>query len=230
MRLPRQIIPYGNDALLLKWEQKIAADVNAGVHAYASMVWENDAVIESVPAYCSLLVRYNASKTNAYKLKEWIYQLTPDAAPDRKSRLHKLAVVYGGEYGPDLETVASQTGLSTEKVIELHQKVTYRVYQLGYKPGFAFLGETLPELAVSRRDNPRSKVPAGSVGLAGQQTAVYPHICPGGWQLIGRCPATLWDVNRDEPARLQAGDRVKFHAIDAADWEKTAKKTATWKV
>lgn len=231
MRLPRRIIPYGPDALLLEWEQRIDPEINAGVHAYAVAMWNQAAVLESIPAYCSLVVRFNPTTISFYQLSEWIYDLKPTPKSTKaKGKLHKLPVIYGGENGPDFDSVAGQLSLSPEKLIDLHTSVTYRVYQLGYQPGFAFLGQTDAALEIGRKENPRAKVPAGSVGLAGRQTAVYPHQTPGGWQLIGRCPANLWDGTKKSPNRLQPGDRVKFYAITSNDWEANAKKMSTWKV
>lgn len=228
VRLPRQIIEYGQDALLLKWEQRIDPSISKGVHAYATQMWEHPATLESVAAYCSLLVRFDHKKTTAYRFKEWIYAQQP-LESSRKGKRHRLPVVYGGEFGPDLAEVALQLELSEQAVIELHQATTYDVYQLGYQPGFAFLGQTDEQLNVNRRENPRTRVEPGSVGLAGRQTGIYPSASPGGWQLIGRCPALLWDATQETPNRLLPGDKVKFYAINAADWDKTAKKTARWK-
>lgn len=221
-------MPYGPDALLLEWEQRIDPDISRGVHAYAQQMWQHPAILESVPAYCSLLLRFDASQINTYQLREWIYNQQPTAVASR-GKNHKLPMVYGGEYGPDLEAVAQLAGLTEDQVINLHQKTTYQVYQLGYQPGFAFLGQTAEELSVPRLENPRGRVPAGSVGLAGRQTGIYPHAAPGGWQLVGRCPATLWDASRKNPSRLNPGDQVKFFAVEAGEWDKQKKKHATWK-
>lgn len=218
MRLPREFIDYGHHALLLNWEQCIDPAINAGVHAYAAHLSHHPAVTESVPAYCSLLVIFDSAKTNHYKLREWIYAQTVSIPPAVMLKTHRIPVVYGGEFGPDLEEVCRLTHLSPQEVIQLHTSTTYRVYQLGYQPGFPFLGLTDAKLEVARRSSPRGRVPAGSVGLAGRQTGIYPQASPGGWQLIGRCPWGIWRNEHENQARFKAGDAVQFYAIEAPEW------------
>lgn len=227
MRKPRQIINYGPSALLLNWAQEIAPSINDSVQAYARACLQIGGVEECVPAYCSLLVTFNAKKTSSYRLREQIYSL-PIKHKVRIGRVHQLPVCYGGEFGPDLEEVAEQLGLSTKKVISLHQATTYRVYQLGYRPGFAFMGLTDQSLDIPRRSSPRSKVAAGSVGLAGRQTGIYPGESPGGWQIIGCCPWPMVDTAAQPFSRLQAGDSVQFFAIKASDWAKHQNKLEAW--
>lgn len=229
MRLPRRILNYGLTALLLEWEQSIDPAINLSVHTYAKAISAHQAVTESVPAYCSLLVSFDHQQTNAYRLREWIYDLRLAIDTTTKSKLHRLPVVYGGDFGPDLAATAKKLRLSQKKLIELHSSAVYHVYQLGFQPGFAFLGLTDEKIAVDRLATPRTLVPAGSVGLAGRQTAVYPVASPGGWQIIGRCPASLWDATKTIPARLKAGDRVKFYPVNANEWDTLVKKTAKWK-
>ena len=136
-------------------------------------------------------------------------------APDRRAqgRLVELPVQYGGAEGPDIEGVARHVGLSVEALIERHAAIEYTVYFLGFQPGFAYLGGLDPALATPRRKEPRLHVPAGSVGIGGEQTGVYPTASPGGWQLIGRTAEVLFDPNRDPPSLLEPGDRVRFVPI-----------------
>ncbi|MEL6356501.1 MAG: 5-oxoprolinase subunit PxpB [Bacteroidota bacterium] len=175
-----------------------------------------------------MLVTYDPKQISAFSLKEWIYDLEITDPPLATGKQHILPVVYGGEYGPDLDEVASLLNLTAKRVIKFHTSVEYRVYQMGYQPGFAFLGLTSQKLEISRRDSPRSLVPAGSVGLAGRQTGIYPHDAPGGWQLIGRCPWSLWRSDTEPNARLKAGDTVKFYAITAKDWDAEKERGYTW--
>ena len=209
--MPRRILDFGPHDLLLEWEQRIDPAINQSVQAYARYVGGLEGVLECVPAYASLLVRVAADR-NFWR--DILYDLrVPEPGPEA-GQLHRLPVRYGGDHGPDLETVSRLTGLSPDRVIELHAGQEYRVYLLGYRPGFGFLGELPAELQVARRDTPRSRVPAGAVGLAGRQTGVYPVDAPGGWQLIGHCPLPLLDpVGR---ALLSPGDRVRFFPADAA--------------
>jgi 5-oxoprolinase (ATP-hydrolysing) subunit B len=130
--------------------------------------------------------------------------------PDVPGRLVEIPVHYGGADGPDIDAVARHTGLSVEALIERHSAAEYTVYFLGFQPGFAYLGGLDPALAAPRRNEPRVRVPAGSVGIGGEQTGVYPTASPGGWQLIGRTSAVLFDPNRNPPSLLEPGDRVRF--------------------
>ena len=210
VRMPRRILDYGPQALLLEWEQRIAPDINRSVLAYAAYIENLDGVVECVPAYASLLLRVDK---NRRAWRELLYDVrVPDPGPS-PGTLHRLPVRYGGSHGPDLDEVAARTGLSVPEVIDLHTGQDYQVYLLGFRPGFGFLGQLPAPLEVARRVSPRPRVSAGSVGLAGRQTGVYPVDSPGGWQLIGHCPLPLLDSAGG--ARLQPGDRVRFFPIDS---------------
>ncbi|MGI4790473.1 MAG: 5-oxoprolinase subunit PxpB [Janthinobacterium lividum] len=134
-------------------------------------------------------------------------------------RLIEIPVCYGGELGPDLEEVAARHGLTAKQVIQKHSRPRYRVYFLGFLPGFAYLGGLTPSLATPRRATARSHVPAGAVGIAGEQTGVYPAETPGGWQIIGRTPLRLYDSERETPALLAAGDQVRFVPISLSEFD-----------
>ena len=130
---------------------------------------------------------------------------------------------YGGELGPDLTVVAAFSGLSEAEVIAVHAESTYRVYMLGFLPGFAYLGSVDERIAIPRRESPRLRVPAGSVGIAGRQTGVYPLPAPGGWQLIGRTPTRLFDLARAEPFLLRPGDQVRFAAVSESEFRRLSR-------
>lgn len=215
MRLPRQIVNYGPDGLLLNWEQQIATDINASVHTYAEILRQHPAVAACVPAYASLLVRFLPPKITAYQLQEFIYALQPVEKKERTSVLHELPVCYDPTVAPDLASTAALLNIDGEELITLHTSTNYLVYQIGFRPGFGFLGQTAPELMVPRLEQPRRQVPAGAVGLAGRQTGVYPAAGPGGWRLIGNCPVSMLRSGRDF-SRLHPGDRVRFHSISLA--------------
>lgn len=223
MRLPRSIRTYGSSALLLEWEARIDPMINQSVHHYARAIAQHPGVAECIPAYASLLVRFLPPKITAYQLREAIYalQLTPDEIPP--GVLHELPVCYDPEVAPDLLHVAETLALTADQVVDLHTRPTYLVYQLGFLPGFGFLGTTDERLQISRKSNPRRAVPAGSVGLAGRQTGVYPTGSPGGWQLIGRCPVAMIRTGTD-PIRLRAGDRVKFFSVDLETYHELHQK------
>lgn len=218
VRKPQDIIDYGPSAILLQWENRIDIHINRSVHAYAQAAQAQPALVDIVPAYASLLLRFDPQKISAYQLREWVYDLSVAPLASKEVITHRLPVVYGGAFGPDMEAVSKALQLSEAEIIALHTATTYHVFQQGYQPGFAFLGLTDSRLAVERLRDPRTKVPAGSVGLAGRQTAVYPHETPGGWQLIGRCPTPLWQTEKPPYARLQPGDQVTFYAITPEQW------------
>jgi inhibitor of KinA len=224
MRLPRHILPYGSDALLINWEQRITPGISSSVHAYAAALLAHPAVLECIPAYASLMVRYAPPKISAYQLREFIFELRPSASGPQNPVVHDLPVLYDG---PDLKFISGKLRLSKKKIISLHSATDYLVYQVGFQPGFAFLGDTKEELTITRRESPRPKVLAGSVGLAGRQTGVYPTDGPGGWQLIGRCPLSLVRSGTD-PTRLRAGDRVRFRPVSSAEFTKLAKSPPPW--
>lgn len=169
------------------------------------------------PAYCSLLVKFNPLATDHASLettlRSYLERLRHVTLPE-PLRL-EIPVCYGGEFGPDLEDTAKQLGLTAEDVIELHSSVDYLVYFLGFVPGFAYLGELPSSLMLPRLPTPRRKVPAGSIGIAGNQTGVYPFTTPGGWHLLGRTPLQLFRQDRAHLSLLTIGDRVRFISIPA---------------
>jgi KipI family sensor histidine kinase inhibitor len=167
------------------------------------------------PAYCSLLIKFDATKLRHEELEEvlrgYIERMESVALPE--PHVVEIPVCYGGEFGPDLKGVAELHGMTVERATELHASATYLVYFLGFVPGFAYLGEVAEELATPRLATPRRSVPAGSVGIAGRQTGVYPVATPGGWRLLGRTPVKMFQPDRAEMSLLAIGDRVRFVPI-----------------
>lgn len=172
------------------------------------------------PAYCSLLITFDPAAVSHSEVQAKISGLEKHAEklPAAKPRLVEVPVCYGGEFGPDLEWVAEQRGLTPEKVVELHIAQTYHAYFLGFAPGFAYLGDLPAEIAVPRLETPRKEVPAGSVGLAGRQTAIYPFRTPGGWRLIGRTPLEIFQKEREPMGLIAVGDQVRFRPITRAEF------------
>jgi inhibitor of KinA len=172
------------------------------------------------PAYCSLLITFDPTAVNHAEVQAKISELEKHAKklPPAKPRVVEVPVCYGGEFGPDLEWVAEQRGLTAEKVVELHIAQTYHAYFLGFAPGFAYLGDLPAEIAVSRLETPRKEVPAGSVGIAGRQTAIYPFGTPGGWRLIGRTPLEIFQKEREPMGLIAVGDQVRFRPITRAEF------------
>lgn len=222
------------DALLLRFGEAIALDVNARVHAASSLLRARLVGIECVPAYASLLLRFDPSHwIDAAHASPW--QRLCDAVTaalahaqdvDVSVREVTIPVWYGDEAGPDLREVAIHTGLSVEEVIARHSAGSYRVAMLGFAPGFPYLLGLDPALTVPRRADPRLNVPAGSVAIGGSQTGIYPQALPGGWQLIGRTPLSLFDVQAKAPSLLQPGDRVMFERIDHATYDRLLRDRA----
>lgn len=188
--------------------------------AAASLSDELVGVLETVPTFRSLAVVYDPLLIHPDALVNAIRALsnTRDSARNQSKRRLILPVQYGGESGPDLQDVARMTHLDEQTVIELHQKTEFTVYMLGFLPGFAFLGDTPAELHLPRRQEPRIRVPAGSVAIAMQLTGIYPWDSPGGWHIIGRCPIALFNGNLSPPTVFEAGDTVSFRAIDANEF------------
>src|SRR5882762_3378329 len=169
------------------------------------------------PAYCSLLIKFDALQLRHEEveaiLRKYLVRLEEVKLPE--PRRVEIPVCYGGEFGPDLAEVCAMRGMTEAQAIELHASVEYLVYFLGFVPGFAYLGELPKELVTPRLATPRRKVPAGSVGIAGNQTGVYPFATPGGWRLLGRTPIKMFRADREGLSLLAIGDRVRFTPIDA---------------
>jgi inhibitor of KinA len=167
------------------------------------------------PAYCSVLVKFDGAAFGHAELENILsgYLERLDEVKLPAARLVEIPVCYGGESGPDLHDVAATQGISEEGVVELHESREYVVYFLGFVPGFAYLGELPEELVLGRLATPRRTVPAGSVGIAGRQTGVYPFATPGGWRLLGRTPLKMFRAENHGLSLLAIGDRVKFMGI-----------------
>ncbi len=216
-------MPFGDEALLVILGEAVDVELNERAHALAAAIARDraDGLAawgSPVPGCASVLVPYDPLRTSPEaaiaRLTELLIESeSSEAAEEPALPVVELRVRYGGEDGPDLGAVAERTGLDERAVVELHAGTTYRVFLLGFVPGFAYLG-TLPDaLVLPRRSEPRTRVSAGSVAIAGRQTAVYPFSTPGGWHLIGRTGDPLWDVTRTPPARLRPGQSVRFVPI-----------------
>jgi len=208
----------GDRALLVELGDGIEVEVNSRVRELFVSIKTDplEGVLETIPSYRSLLLIFDPLKTTLSLLQNRIQQLLqtldPSQLPD--PRKIEIPVVYGSEYGPDLEWVAGYHGITPDEVIRLHTEHTYHVYMIGFMPGFPYMGELPKTLITPRRETPRTVVPRGSVALAQGQTGIYSTQSPGGWQIIGRTPLMLFDPGKWPPALLEMGDRVKFFAID----------------
>lgn len=220
------IFPLGDSALTVSLGNEISLDLNEKVQKLAAAIEDNpfEGLIEVVPAYCSLSIFYDllairkrfhefptafdAVKTLALGAAGEFSELT-----ETSSRTIKIPVDFGGAFALDLDFVATSNNLSAEEVIEIFVSQCYRVYMLGFLPGFAYMGEVDERIATPRKDSPRTKVPKGSVGIAGRQTGIYPLESPGGWQIIGKTDVELFTPIADSPTYLEPGDLVKFIPI-----------------
>lgn len=184
--------------------------------------------VEAVPTYRSATIYFDARLTDAVTIMNDLRALTVNAAgaPVRPALTHTIPVWYGGAAGPDLPDVARQARLTQEEACELHASVTYRVFMLGFSPGFPYLGTVPAPLATPRLSTPRKYVSAGSVGIAGTQTGIYPQASPGGWRIIGRTPVVLFDVHRPKTFLLTPGDQVRFVPIDEEEFKELAGDSA----
>ena len=204
----------GDRAWLVSFEPRVDPGISARVLRLAAWIsaqrWAG--VRDVVPALAAVAVHVSAEAAQSGQIEPLLTQalLDADDAADVEGPVVEIAVSYGGVDGPDLPAVAGAVGLAPEEVVRRHCAVTYRVFMLGFLPGFPYLGPVDPTIHVPRLAVPRTSVPAGSVGLAGSQTGIYPRASPGGWQIIGRTSDVLFDVARTPPARLAPGDRVRF--------------------
>lgn len=211
---PFRLAPVGDLALLLTLSDAIDPEINHQIRSLDHQLKTQpvEGILEWVPGYSSLTVFYDPMAVDLALVKSHVLACLSESeqqmAPPPKQIT--IPVVYGGEYGPDLAWLAEFHGISPAELIWLHTEPTYRVGMMGFTPGFAYLLGLDPALATPRRETPRTWVPAGSVGIAGHQTGIYPLDSPGGWQLIGKTDSVLFDRERVQPFLLSPGDEVRF--------------------
>lgn len=207
----------GESALIIYFGEHGQPGVAAAVASAAEQLREELGyrLIDLVPSYASLLVLYDPFRTDHLEVRQLIDRVLQriDGGDETEGRLVTLPVYYGTDAGLDLDSLAERVGLSVEEVVALHQAGEYRVYAIGFAPGFAYLGDVDERIACPRLATPRQRVPRGAVGIADRQTAIYPAVSPGGWNLIGRCPQRMFDPNAEPTMPVQVGDRVRFESI-----------------
>lgn len=212
------IYPCGDCAVTLQIGVEISEQVNQEVVAVLETLYHADipGVHELVPTYTSICIHYDPTVLSFDTLYACLNKINViDNGENKKTgRIVEIPVCYGGEYGPDLTFVAEHNGLTEAEVVERHSNGQYLVYMLGFLPGFAYMGGMDASIACPRLVSPRTKIPAGSVGIAGAQTGIYPLASPGGWQLIGRTPLRMFSIDGEQTSFvLSAGDRVRFVPI-----------------
>jgi KipI family sensor histidine kinase inhibitor len=221
---PLRFAQAGDSALLVELPSRIDRATSGRVVALARLATErlHGRVRDVVVGYCSLTVYFDPLEEDAAALAAELQEMDAHAIEDIpvEGRAIHVDVCYGGEYGPDMAEVAAYAGGSEAEVVALHTAVSYRVYMLGFIPGFAYMASVHPRLALPRRPTPRVRVPAGSVAIAAGQTGIYSLETPGGWHVIGRTRAAPYDPARSEPFLFTPGDQVTFRAVSRAEFDR----------
>lgn len=212
-----KILTAGDSSILLEFGKEISPQINARITALVRLMKEQEieGVVDLIPSFCALLINYDPRvisygrmKKRLEKLLKLEFQTGVSAA-----RIFEIPVCYGGEYGPDLDNIAALAKMEPEEVIQIHASKDYLIYMLGFLPGFSYLGGLNERIHTPRLANPRIKIPAGSVGIGGSQTGIYPLDSPGGWQLLGLTPVKTYDPDREIPILFEAGDYIRFVPI-----------------
>lgn len=218
-----EINPFGQHAFLIEWSDEITLYNHEEVTKINAIIRERfeNFIIETVPAYQSLAIYLKKDIDTSYFI-ESISQVLNDGTEtiDRTEREVHIPVCYDTEFGMDLENMSKLHDLSIKSIIAHHTKRLYPVYFIGFLPGFPYLEGLNPMISTPRKEKPRSIVKAGSVGIAGDQTGVYPIDSPGGWNIIGRSPISFFDVRKENPSLLKAGDLIQFFAVSKEEYDK----------
>jgi inhibitor of KinA len=219
-----RIVPAGDAALIVEFDERIDATVSARAVATAATM-ERLAIAgvrDIVPTYRSVAVYFDPLRTDVERLGQVLRHaaLTPAPAGELSADIVDVPVCYDADLGPDLADVARRCGLEASDVVALHTARAQRVFMLGFVPGFAYMGTVDARIAVPRRESPRLRVPAGSVAIAGQQTGIYPMETPGGWNIIGRTPVRVWNADAARPCLFRVGSVVRFHSVDRDEFDR----------
>jgi inhibitor of KinA len=230
-----RMLEAGEQGLVVEFGNEIDPVVNAHVHRLAKIltVEMSEHILEVVPTYRSLMVYFDplviSRKTLQQDIARYLADLQAVTLASDTTRIITIPVSYGGEFGPDLEFVARHNAMTEDEVVAIHTSTPYLVYMLGFTPGFPYLGGMSERIAAPRLDAPRVKISAGSVGIAGKQTGIYPIESPGGWQLIGRTPLTVFNPLAESPFLFAAGDYLQFAAIPADEFGALKEQVASGK-
>lgn len=227
-----QYYACGDHAVTIALGNGVSVAINQQVmRLYRYLVAQKkEAVLDIIPAYTTLTVVYEPlllmrkypGRSPYGMMQNWLQRSVAQMndVPEQSARKMEIPVCYDSSLAPDMETLAALHQLPVEEVIRLHTATTYRVYMIGFLPGFAYMGSVHEKIITPRKAIPRTRVPAGSVGIAGEQTGIYPLDSPGGWQLIGQTPLQLFDVQQVKPCLLQPGDEVQFYPVSLAEFQK----------
>ncbi len=217
-----KLLPAGDRALVAEFGDTIDPEVNRRVHCLAAALLEQKqpGILELVPTFRSLLIHYDPSLLSWERLCRILKKLESSDGGKAQERkiIRKIPCCYGSHFGPDLPALAQEKGLTRDEIVALHSGKDYKIYMLGFLPGFVYLGELDKRLEAGRLPAPRLKIPKGSVGIGGSQTGVYPLDSPGGWRLIGATPLDFYDAGRDEPVMCHAGEYIRFCPITSSEY------------
>ncbi len=236
---PYQVYAIGDQGITLDYGGEMSESVNSKIFQLYKVLkeWQPDAVLDIIPAYHSISLIYDLMKIKklagsytAFQFLEMKLKLMEatiaDATGELITRKIDIPVCYDASLGPDLQELAMAHQLTEETFIKIHVQQVYRVYMIGFMPGFAYMGCVDQRIMSPRKANPRTYVPAGSVGIAGSQTGIYPFDSPGGWQIIGQTPLLLFDANNESPTYLEPGDEVRFHQISLNEFHHLKNKSS----
>jgi KipI family sensor histidine kinase inhibitor len=219
-----RIVTAGDSSILIEFGREISPEINKRISALTQLMKEQhiEGVVDMIPAFCSLLINYDPRVISYDELKERLEHLLKieTKAGEERRRIFEIPVCYGGEYGPDLDNIARHAGLTPEEVVQIHSSRDYLIYMLGFLPGFCYLGGLDERIHTPRLANPRIKINAGSVGIGGSQTGIYPLDSPGGWQLMGMTPVKTYDPARETPILVEAGDYIRFVPVDEEEFKR----------
>jgi inhibitor of KinA len=229
------IYPCGDHAVTIELGDTVNIEINQKIIFLFRYLKELNiyGVRDVIPAYHTLTLVYDLALLKKQHPKDSVYEVMKaqlqkafdvmKEAPAATTKLVEIPVCYDPLLAPDIVSLAAEHNLSVEEVVKLHTEKTYRVYMTGFLPGFAYMGTVDDKINTPRKQQPRTLVPAGSVGIAGEQTGIYPFDSPGGWQLIGQTPVIMFDAMREEPCYLRAGDEVRFYAVTFTEFTKLKK-------
>ena len=219
-----KILTEGDSSVLIEFGKEISPQINGKITGLVRMIKSQkiEGVTDLIPAFCSLLINYDPRVIRFDVLKKRLEGMLKLEVESTRSaiRIFEIPVCYGGSYGPDLDSIAKHAGLTAEEVIEIHASRDYLIYMLGFLPGFSYLGGLDERIHTPRLANPRIRIPAGSVGIGGSQTGIYPLDSPGGWQLLGMTPVKTYDPARKEPILFEAGDYIRFVPVSQEEYLK----------